>query len=192
MLMWLGVTFGSIYLFVVGKSENRPHYFLVASVAIGCCGYFTLLFARRRAGKVQNAPKKPSPISTAPPVVAATALSGGPQVTRSPSTPSTGPNAEAIRSTLKQFKKRKKVLCLECGYDGLMGVLRSARPVVATIFYWTVMIGLGGFFSLFSVVNIVMAVLGVLFLAALGALFLAATEKHYVQCPQCNRTLGPC
>lgn len=89
--------------------------------------------------------------------------------------------SDRIRTNLKGYKKHKTLTCLECGYNGLMGVTKETLS------------GLGFWISLL----IVGFLLGFLFgaigwIAGLAVGVVAGvSSKAKVMCPNCNQELGP-
>jgi hypothetical protein len=80
-----------------------------------------------------------------------------------------------IRDELKKYKEHRNLTCLECGYTGLMGIVKEVRPWYCAT--WLI---------------ILLALSGIgwipLLIIMLGR---AAATKALVNCPNCHRNLGP-
>ena len=88
--------------------------------------------------------------------------------------------SDRIRTNLKGYKKHKTLTCLECGYNGLMGVTKETYSGPA---FWIPVI------IIILVIGMFIHI-GILFGVALG-LFFAVMSKAKVECPNCNQELGP-
>ena len=83
-----------------------------------------------------------------------------------------------ILESIKKFEDHQTVTCLECGYNGMMGVKANIVPWYVS--WWTI-----------SIVIVVFAIFGgagFVFGLVLGLLRLAFV-KHLVVCPNCNSEL---
>ena len=89
--------------------------------------------------------------------------------------------SDRIRENLKAYKKHRTVTCLECGYNGLMGV---TKETLAGMGFWT------GLILISVTVTFIFGIGGFGFCVLLGA-FLGIMSKAKVMCPNCNRELGP-
>ena len=83
--------------------------------------------------------------------------------------------SDRIRINLKGYKQHQVVTCLECGYNGLMGVSKEtfSGPV-----FWIPL-------TIFMVLISLFIHIGLLFNLALG-IFIAVSRKAKVVCPNCN------
>ncbi len=89
--------------------------------------------------------------------------------------------SDRIRTNLKGYKKHKTLTCLECGYNGLMGV---TKETFSGTMFW-VALGIFGFILglMFGIVGFILGI-GV---GVVGGLI----SKAKVMCPNCNKELGP-
>lgn len=90
-----------------------------------------------------------------------------------------------IAENLKQYTKHKECTCLECGYEGLMGVVKPVLPV-----YIRIPLKI----SLVIIITIVYSLLGkdIFVLLALGAIIAPLwikLDKHYLFCPSCQQMI---
>jgi len=82
-----------------------------------------------------------------------------------------------VRDSLKQYQQHKIVLCLECGYHGLMGIVKGSTRVP-----W----------YLSNTVMVLLVLTGIgLIPAVIIGLWRASETKVLVVCPNCNQQLGP-
>lgn len=86
-----------------------------------------------------------------------------------------------IRASLAEHKKTTELLCLECGYSGLMGVIRTVKPWWGR---WIVIIVC----SLLSIAFGINLVVSLIFGLVWGV-SAAAAERQECVCPQCRKTI---
>ncbi len=89
------------------------------------------------------------------------------------SVPATTPSPESIRAELRRYDKHISLICLECGYNGLMGVVKTTVP-------W--------YFSYWVLVPLFLTGIGLLPALILGILA-GLSQKCTTVCPACKRTL---
>jgi len=82
-----------------------------------------------------------------------------------------------IRQSLAQYKRHKLVLCLGCGYNGMMGVVEGSDKVP-----W--------YLSWPFLIFLILTGIGFIPALVLGALRGMSTKVQVV-CPNCNHVLGP-
>lgn len=87
-----------------------------------------------------------------------------------------------IAENLKQYAKHEECICLECGYEGLMGV---GKPILSAYLRIPLKI------SLFIIVLFAYVLLGksiwvLLALIAITAPLQIKLGKHYLFCPNCQ------
>lgn len=106
------------------------------------------------------------------------------------------PNSPGISTSvitdLKKYQEHIELTCLECGYKGLMGVIRREKNTGARTAFWVILI---------LAMSIYILTFGggatpLLFGAAIGLIGTFAVAKlwpvkTYVHCPSCNKDLGP-
>ena len=78
-----------------------------------------------------------------------------------------------ILANLRGYKEHVNILCLECGYEGRMGVIRTQVPLIYNAWIW---------------IPLVLTGIGVLWLI-LGVLRREQSKVREVQCPCCRRYL---
>jgi len=84
-------------------------------------------------------------------------------------------HSEKIRNILREYENQKKALCLDCGYEGLMGVEYKKTPWYVS---WPILI--------------LFILTGVGFFVAFGLGFLRSKRiKYFLRCPNCNHVIGP-
>jgi FHA domain len=84
-----------------------------------------------------------------------------------------------IRENLKAFDNYQNLMCLECGYSGMMGVKANIVPWYVS--WWTIAF-VGIVFAIFSGTGFG---IGILFGVCLGIMRFALI-KHVVVCPNCG------
>lgn len=91
--------------------------------------------------------------------------------------------SENIRQELKQYKVHSHLICLECGYEGLMGIGKKVIP-------WIIRV------PLFLVIVVLVAILWILFgiwgLIFGILIFLPINNylsRSYIHCPNCKEKL---
>lgn len=95
--------------------------------------------------------------------------------------------SEEIRSELKKHKRLTQMLCLECGYNGLVGVLKSKPPWYLT--NW-VLIPLMFLISvIFTVTGGVIGFVAGLVVCGFLGIMAAEATKTIAKCPFCGRTI---
>jgi hypothetical protein len=87
-----------------------------------------------------------------------------------------------IAENLKQYAKHEDCICLECGYEGLMGVGKPTLPA-----YLRIPLKI----SLFIIILIAYGLTGksiwaLLALSAITAPLWIKLDKHYLFCPNCQ------
>ena len=81
-------------------------------------------------------------------------------------------NPEILKK-LRNYKKTENCFCLECGYDGLMGIEKQIIPWYLT--WWVI-------------IPIILTGIGIIPAIFLG-IWRAYSEKKQVVCPNCDSTL---
>ena len=111
---------------------------------------------------------------------------GKPQNEENKAESNTNPQAE-ITQRLKPYKKLKQCTCLDCGYTGLMGVVRKQKMPIGTRVFSILIyaIALGILYGLFGMSIVTFLLLGVV----IGIVDFVL-EKKVLFCPSCCKEVN--
>ena len=85
-----------------------------------------------------------------------------------------------ILERLRVYEKHEKCMCLECGYDGLMGIMGEETPWYYAGWIWLPIIIIMG----------VTTLIGGIGLLIFWILSRGQTRKQYLFCPNCESKLS--
>ncbi len=88
---------------------------------------------------------------------------------------------EKIRLNLKKYEKHRQVTCLECGYDGLMGI---NNPKYSGAIFWIVLFGIAMFLTTLGVNFWI-----IFFIVFFATFFKKSLFGDKVVCPNCEKDL---
>jgi hypothetical protein len=91
---------------------------------------------------------------------------------------------QEIRDDLKNYPNHQNVSCLECGYSGIMGIVKSIPPWWAS---WPTILIFILCFAIIAPLRWGIALSPVLILTRI----FGWSNKIYVSCPKCKKVLGP-
>lgn len=92
---------------------------------------------------------------------------------------------EKVLSNLKKYNKHEERTCLECGYQGLMGIDKHVTSVYLRIPIKVILFIIGNVLYVFSDRSLLVA-LGIL---AIIMPIWTKINKRYVYCPNCEQKL---
>ena len=103
---------------------------------------------------------------------------------------------EHIRANLAKCQSHQQMLCLECGYDGLVGVVNESREYKWAWFMPFILLSLYGIYEVFNphrlysggFVSNVPPIWLFLIFGLLAGVFGIAVKKTFL-CPNCEREL---
>ena len=88
---------------------------------------------------------------------------------------------ENIRLNLKKYEKHRHVTCLECGYDGLMGI---NNPNYSGVIFWILLFGVAMFLTTLGINFFI-----IFFVALFAVLIKNSLFGDKVVCPNCEKDL---
>lgn len=93
---------------------------------------------------------------------------------------------QAILEKLRPYEQHAQILCLGCGYSGLMGIVDKEVPWYASWAFWGALIAFGSY----PIAGFLGSQGIIYFGAAMGVLVMIvrkAAIKTRVHCPSCNQ-----